>query len=132
MKNSKILKVILFVAGGMFVAAGIGTLFFPVSFSANHEVMLEEGTTILNDIRGAGGLMLGAGIIILLGVIHQGMAFTSSVVTAVVYTVFALSRIVSFQLDGSFTEGLLKATIVEMVMGALGIFALLKYRIKNN
>ena len=131
MKNSKILKTILFISGAMFVAAGVGTLFFPIEFSANHGVDLIQNTPTLNDIRGAGGLMLGAGMIILLGVIHKGMAFTSTVVSAVLYTVFALSRIISFQLDESFTEGLLKAAIVELVMGALGIFSLIKYRDKS-
>lgn len=128
MKNSKILKTILFVAGAVFMAAGIGTLFFPIEFSAKHGVDLIQNTPTLNDIRGAGGLMLASGIIILLGVIHHRMAFTSTVVTAVMYSVFALSRMLSFQLDGSFTEGLLKATIVEVILGALGIFALIKYR----
>ena len=131
MKNSKVLKVILFLCGLAFIIAGCVALFNPVGFTARNGIDIVDNFSLLNDYRSMGGLLLGSGIIIMLGVIHARMTFTSTVVAAVVYTVFALGRVVSIVLDGIPAEGLVKATVVESILGLLAIFALVKFRESN-
>ena len=130
MQQSKVLKVILFIAGAMILLAGAFTLFNPEGFTARNGIDLGGQISLLNDIRGMGGLMVGSGIIILLGIIHRRMTFTSSVVTAGIFLTFALARLLSIGLDGVPADGLVKATIVELVVGIAALVALIKYREK--
>ena len=67
--------------------------------------------------------MLGTALIIILGIIHKRMAFTSTVVAAVMYSLLTLGRILSIVLDGMPADGLVKATVAEGVIAALAIFA---------
>lgn len=128
MQNSKILKGILFICGLIFIIAGSVALFAPVGFTARNGINITGNLSLFNDYRGMGGLLFGAGIIIMLGVIHARMAFTSTVVAAVVYMTFSLSRILSVLLDGVPADGLVKATVAETILGLLGVFALVRYR----
>ena len=131
MKNSIVLKGILLIAGLMILAAGAFTLFDPVGFTARNGIDLGDQTSLFNDIRGMGGLMVGSGLIILMGIIHAGMRFTSAVVATVIFLTFALARIFSIVVDGTPADGLVKATIVELVVGLVAAFGLWKYREPN-
>ncbi|MCU7919898.1 MAG: hypothetical protein KZQ95_16290 [Candidatus Thiodiazotropha sp. (ex Epidulcina cf. delphinae)] len=55
MKNSKVLKNILFFSG--LVASGVGAaiLFAPVTFYATHGIAVEADFSLLNEIRASGG-----------------------------------------------------------------------------
>ena len=128
MQESKVLNVILFLAGLLILVVGSATLFFPVEFSAKHGVNLVQDVSLLNDIRGLGGLMLGSGLIIISGAFVKQMRFTSAVVGSVMYLTFALARVISIILDGVPAEGLIKATVVETVMGLVVLVAFIKYR----
>ena len=128
MQNSKVLTGILLISGLMILAAGAFTLFNPVGFTARNGIDLGEQISLFNDIRGMGGLMVGSGLIILLGVFHAGMRFTSAVVAAVIFLTFALARVLSIIVDGVPAENLVRATIVELVVGLAAAFGLWKYR----
>ena len=69
--------------------------------------------------------------IILLGVLHHRMAFTSTVVAIVMFLTLALGRFVSIILDGMPADGLFKATVVEAILGFVAIFAMIKFREKE-
>lgn len=128
MQESKVLNVILFLAGLLILVVGSATLIFPVEFSAKHGVNLVQDVSLFNDIRGLGGLMLGSGLIIISGAFIKKMRFTSTVVGSVMYLTFALARVISIVLDGVPAEGLIKATVVETVMGLVVLMAFIKYR----
>jgi len=128
MQESKVLNVILFLAGLLILVVGSATLFFPVEFSAKHGVILAQDVSLFNDIRGLGGLMLGSGLLIISGAFVKQMRFTSAMVGSVIYLTFAMARVVSIVLDGVPAEGLIKATVIETVMGLLVLVALIKYR----
>lgn len=128
MQDSKVLKVVLFLAGLLIFVVGCATLFFPVEFSAKHGVNLSDDVNLFNDIRGLGGLMLASGLIILSGAFIKTMTFTSAVVGSVMYLTFAMARAVSIVLDGVPAEGLIKATVVETVVGLMVLAVLIIYR----
>ncbi len=131
MQKSKILKVILFLCGAAVLVAGSIALFSPVGFTARNGIDLGDNLSLFNDYRSMGGLLAGTGIVILLGIIHKGMTFTSTVVAAVVLSVFSIGRILSIVMDGMPADGIVKATVVETVLSLLAIFALVKYRVKK-
>ena len=71
-------------------------------------------------------MMLAAGIVMLLGIIHSRMTFTSTVMAIAIHLSLSLGRIVSLALDGMPAKGLVAATIVEFVLGLLAVFAMVK------
>ncbi len=131
MKNSIVLKIILGIGSAMFLLAGSFATFNPIGYVARNGADIGGELTLINDYRGSGAILIGAAIIMLLGIIHERMRFTSSVVMSVLFTTFALGRIISIVIDGLPTENLIKATVVESVVGLIAIFALIKFREGN-
>ncbi len=131
MKNSIVLKIILGIGSAMFLLAGSFSAFNPLQYVARNGIDIAGQLTLLNDYRGSGAVLIGAGIIMFLGIIHERMRFTSIVVMSVLYTTFALGRIISIIVDGIPMEGLVKATVVELIIGLVAIFALIKFKENN-
>ena len=132
MKSSKILKTILFFSGLLLMGVGTAILLTPVAFSARNGIVLDGNISLLNDIRGNAGVLLSTGVLILLGAFIHKLSFTSIIVSFVVFLSFGLSRVLSIILDGMPADGLIKATVVEIIFGLVGLFAFLKFREKNN
>ena len=128
MKNSKALKGILFLCAFILILPGAIALFSPEKFTARNGIDITGNLSLFNDYRGLGGILLGNGIIILLGVMYHRMAFTSNVVAVVIYLSFGLGRIFSIGMDGMPAKGLMVASIVEIALGLLAVFALIKFR----
>ena len=130
MKSSIALKVVLAIAGLMFTGVGMFSLLAPVAFVARNGVDIAGNLSLLNDVRGYGGVLLGSGIIILSGVFVRALAFTSALLGAALYLLFAIGRAVSIALDGLPTDTLVKATVVEFVVGLACLVVLLRFREK--
>jgi hypothetical protein len=130
MKNSVVVKLILFLCGAAFLAAGGFSTFSPDGFTLRNGIDISNNLGLYNDYRGFGGLMFGMGLVIMLGIIHARIAFTSTVVAAVGYATLTLGRVLSIGIDGMPVEGLLKATIVEGVLALLAIFILVRFKEK--
>ncbi len=131
MKNSIVLKIILGIGSAMFLLSGSFAVFNPLQYVARNGIDIAGQLTLLNDYRGSGAVLIGAGIIMFLGIIHERMRFTSIVVMSVLYSTFALGRIISIIADGLPVEGLVKATVVELIIGLVAIFALIKFKENN-
>jgi len=131
MKNSKVLKTILFLSGLLLIAVGTAILLTPVAFTARNGIDLGGNISLLNDIRGNGGVLLGSGVLIMLGAFIHKLSFTSIMVSIVVYLSFGMARVLSIILDGMPADGLVKATSVEIIFGLVCVFAFLKYREKG-
>ena len=128
MKNSKVLKTILIISG--LIATGIGGayLFNPVAFQASAGIELGGNISLLSEIRAPGGALLASGILIMLGAFVAKLTFTSTVISIMIYLSKGISRILSMVIDGIPAEVLVMATVVEIIIGLVSIFALLKYR----
>lgn len=129
-QHSTLLKVILGIAGILVLLPGVFAFFNPIGFTARNGADISGLMSVLNDYRAAGGMMLGSGIVILLGVIHSRMAFTSTVVAIMAHMTLAFGRLLSLFSDGTPAKGLVAAMVVEAVVGVLAVFALVKYRQK--
>jgi len=131
MKNSKVLKVVLFVSG--LIAAGIGgaILVMPAAFYASNGIDLGGNVSLLNEIRASGGALLAAGILIISGCFVASLTFTAVVVASLLYLAYGLSRILSFGIDGMPSEGLVQAATLEIVIGVVCVCVFAKYREKQ-
>ena len=128
MKNSKVLNTILFFSG--LIATGIGgaILLTPVAFYATNGIELADNISLLNEIKAPGGALLAIGLLIMSGAFVTALSFTSVVVSTLVYLSYGLSRILSTAIDGVPAEGLVQAAIIEIGIGLISVFALVKYR----
>ncbi|MDH3693124.1 MAG: DUF4345 domain-containing protein [Gammaproteobacteria bacterium] len=131
MKNSKVLKVILFISGLIATGVGAAILIMPVAFYATYDIELVGNTSLLNEIRAPGGSLLASGALIMLGAFVAKLTFTSAVVSTLLYLSYGLSRILSIGIDGIPAEGLVHAVVLEIIVGLVCVFALLKYQEKQ-
>lgn len=128
MKNSKVLKTILFISGLILTGTGGAILFMPVAFYAINGIELAGNISLLNEIRAPGSALLVSGLLIMSGAFVAKLTFTSAVVSTLVYLSYGLSRILSMAIDGMPAEGLVQAAFLEIVIGLVCVFALAKYR----
>jgi len=128
MKHSKVLKSILLLSG--LIAAGIGgaILFLPESFHALNGIDLGGQVSLLSEVRAPGGALLVCGLLIISGAFFAGLTFTSALLSALLYLSYGVARIVSMSVDGIPATGLVQATMLELTIGLVCLFALLKYR----
>lgn len=131
MKNSKVLKGILILLGLNLTVLGSWRLIDPIAFFEFSGMILSNDVGLLSEARGAGGAVVGFGILILLGVFNQKLSYTSTIVAIVLYLGFGVARVIGFVLDGNPGEMIVQGIIGEFVFGFLGVFALFKYREKS-
>jgi len=130
MENSKILKIILFLLGLPLIVFGAWRLTMPVAFYDFSGLILGSDIGVLSEARGAGGMILVSGILILLGAFSARLRFTSTVLSILVFLSFGFARLLGIAIDGMPGEKLIQGIIGEFVMGSIGVFAFLKYRKK--
>jgi len=128
MQNSKVLKGILVVSGLIAMGVGGAILLAPVAFYAENGISLEGRTSLLNEVRAPGGALLVIGVLIAAGAFVRRLTFTSTLVSVLLYVAYGLSRLLSMAVDGIPAEGLVHAAGVELAIGGLGLFALVRYR----
>ncbi len=128
MKNSKFLKVLLFVSGLIGVVVGGAILFDPVAFYASNGIAIEGNISLLNEVRAPGGALLACGLVVMAGAFLAQLTFTSTVLATLVYLSYGLSRIVSIMADGMPADMLIQVTILEVVIGLVCAFALIRFR----
>jgi len=128
MKNSIVLKSILFLSG--LIGAGVGgaILVMPVAFYAGSGIDLGGNISLLNEIRASGGAVLAIGILISLGAFVTKLTFTSAVISILLYLSYGLSRILSMSIDGMPVEELVLVAVLEIIIGLICMFSFLKYR----
>ena len=128
MKNSNVLKGILILLGLNLTVLGSWRVIDPIAFFEFSGMILSNDVGLLNEARGAGGAVVGFGILILLGAFNRKLSYTSTIAAIVLYLGFGVARVIGFVLDGNPGEMILQGIIGEFVFGLVGVFALIKYR----
>ena len=131
MKNSKVLKVILILLGLPLIIFGSWRLLDPISFFNFSGLLLSTDAGLLSEARGAGGAILGFGILIFLGAFKKKLAFTSTITAMILFLGFGIARIISLVVDGNPGSMIYQGIFSEFVFGLLALFALIKYREKS-
>lgn len=128
MKNSKVVKGYLGLAGLLLVMIGGMVLFNPVEFKLGQGVDLGDDVSILNDVRASGALYLAIGLTLISGIFISRLTYTSTLLAIIGYLSVGIGRVVSIVLDGMPVDGLFKATIAEFVIALIGLVIFLKYK----
>ena len=128
MKITVPLKVLLVVSGFIGVGVGLTLLFSPVALYAGVNVDVSGQVSLLSDLRGNGGALLACGILIVAGAFSQSLAFTATLVSALVYLAYGAARILAMLIDGLPAQTIMVAHFVELFVGVLSLAAFIKYR----
>jgi len=103
-------------------------LCIPVTFESSAGIDLGDNSSLLSEIRAAGGTLLVAGVLILSGAFLPKLTSVSVVLSTLFYLSYGLSRLFSGLMDGIPSESLVIATVVEMVVGVLSLLAWYQFR----
>jgi hypothetical protein len=128
MKNSRIHRAILLISGLIATGVGGALLLAPVAFHAGNGIDLGGQISLLNEVRAGGGALLACGVLIICGAFVTRLTFAAAVVSPVLYLSYGMARILSLALDGFPAEGLLTAMVVEVAIGMVGVFSLVKFQ----
>ncbi|HAE93298.1 DUF4345 domain-containing protein [Hyphomonas atlantica] len=121
-------RILLAVSGTTGLAIGLAVLFQPHAFLASSGISLGTDASLLSEIRAPGGLLLLCSLVALGGAIRHNLMQTGLVFSALIYSTYGLSRLVSIVLDGMPSHSLQLATFIELAIGALSLFALLQHK----
>lgn len=127
MKMSKVFKVILIILALTLVIFGGWRLVSPIGFYAFSGLELPDDAGLLSEVRGAGGIIMVSGLVVGLGVFLHAWSRISIVFASVVFLSLVLARLFGIAVDGSPGAGVIQGMVIELVFGALALFALFKY-----
>lgn len=126
MKQTKLQRTYLIIAGLIGLGVGAASLLIPVAFHATSGIPVADNTNLLNEMRGAGGGLLAGGLLIGLGALIKRLLLTSIAVSVVLYLGYGLARVVSMWLDGMPGQSLVIVAALELTIGVLGMTLLYK------
>lgn len=127
MTESKVFKIILIVLGLTLVVFGGWRLLDPVGFYTFSGLTLSDHAGVLSEVRGAGGIIMVAGLVVGLGAFRRAWSRTSIVLAAAVFLSLVLGRLTGIALDGPPGAGVIQGMVVELILGGLALFAFFKY-----
>jgi len=128
MKNSRVLKTILFLVGLSLIVMGIWRVTNPVGFYAFSGIILGGDISNLNEARAAGGAIVGFGLLILSGAFNRKLSYTSTIIAMALFYSYGIARVFSLVVDGYPGDMLIQGIVGEFVLGSLAAFAFFKYR----
>ncbi|WP_047544791.1 DUF4345 domain-containing protein [Psychroserpens sp. Hel_I_66] len=127
MEKNIFIKVFLIISGSIGIWIGYSLLFSPVTFEASAGINLGKDINLLSEIRAPNGLLLVSGIIIILGAFFSKLTIYSIQLSCLIYLSYGLSRIISIIFDGFPSEPLQIALFVELLVGLICLFVLLRF-----
>lgn len=121
MNTSKILKIYLFVSGLILTVIGSLTTFNPVNIKANEGIDIANNASALNDVRSFGMLLLAVALLSFLGSFKESLRKSASIISFLLFLFLGLGRLLSIFIDGMPSDGIVKATGLEIVLGLVGL-----------
>jgi len=131
MKQSKMLATLLVINGIVGIAVGWEMLLTPVTMYASLGIHIDGMVNLLSDLRATGGALIVSGLMIVAGAFVSELRFSATIFSCLLYLGYGLSRSLAMLIDGAPANLLVWAAVVEVLLGALSLLALLKYREKS-
>ena len=128
MENQLITKTFLLISGLIVLGIGGALLFDPINFQASVDIHLGTNLSLLSDTRASGGLMFAGGSVIILGVFNRNKVPAALLISCLFYLSYGTSRTFSMIVDGLPHTTLIVATGLEIILGLVSLFMLLKIR----
>ena len=119
-------KITLVISG--LIAIGIGGMitFAPYAFYASYGINVGENPSLLSELRAPGAGLATLGILMLLGIWRSALAQLAVAATLVIFLAFPAGRIIGLAVDGIPSFGIIGASLLEIAIAALCLFAFRK------
>ncbi len=131
MKNSKVVKSYLVVAGIVGILVGGANLIMPIAFNASSGIDLKDNLNLINEMRATGGGLLASSLVIFLGAFIGRLRFSSVFLSVMIYLGYGLGRCLSMLLDGMPSEEMTQIVMFELLVGVVGLYVFMKYKEKR-
>ncbi|MEM7611553.1 MAG: DUF4345 domain-containing protein [Pseudomonadota bacterium] len=120
MKNP-IATIYLMLAGLLLLAIGGAILLAPHAFHASNGIELGNNPTMLSEIRAPGGLLAASAVLALISVFRRRLRAFTTPLLVLIFGSFGLARLVSMAQDGIPGGSIVGATVLELIVAAIGI-----------
>lgn len=117
--STDITRAVLAGSGAMLGAIGSSIMFAPKLFLATSEVIVEHDPNLLSEMIASSGLLVVAGVFMILCSTRLRFANLGLVCGSIVYGTYGLSRLVSMHLHGVPSDTLVVVTWFELGIAAL-------------
>lgn len=117
---------LLILSGAMLIVVGTSIIVSPADFYASNNIDIGENVNLLNELKAAAGLLLAAGLFMIIATIVRSKSDIALSLAALIYLSYAVSRVVSMAFDGVPASGLVLATAFEAIIGlsCLGVVSI--------
>ena len=126
MNPTKPTPILLLTAALILLTIGSLVLFTPTTLYASNNVMLVQDPNLLSEIRAPGGLLFAGGLFVLASVFAPGLKRPALGLSTLFLLSYGLARLVSMHLDGMPSAILIAATAVELAVGLLCLWTLIR------
>lgn len=125
MKDSRILKIYLAISGLLLTVIGTLTAFNPIQIKADEGIHIANNASALNDVRSFGMLLLATAVFLIIGAFRDSLRKSAAVSSLILFLSLAAGRTLSLLLDGMPSDGMVKATGLEAILGLAGLIIFL-------
>lgn len=128
MRNSKFLKAYLILSGTLLTFIGGATLIMPIAMKAGAGIDIAGNISVINDVRAASALILAVALLMIAGAFVKKVSYTSTLVSVLLFLSLGIGRVISILVDGMPVDGLVKATVLEFVLGIIGMVLFIRHQ----
>lgn len=127
MTNENIFVTGLLLAAGIIgLAVGAMSLFMPDAFYQSAGVTIGNSASLRSEIRAPGGFLLALSVFVIWSAITRNQQFQALVITSTIYLGYGIARVYSFAFDGAPSSSIIIAMIVELLVGAAALYAVIR------
>lgn len=119
-------RALLATCAAVAATVGIAILVAPAAFHATNGIEFAATPSTLSEVRAPGGALVALAGLMLAGVFRPMFAATSTAVAAAVFLSYGVARLFAMAVDGIPADGLVAATLIELVLGGVCAVALLR------
>jgi len=124
--NPVAIKAILGLSGALLLIIGAAVLLQPETFAAANGIALADNPSVKSEYRAPGGMLVASGLFVLLGAIRRRYMRAAFALAALVYGSYGIGRLIGIGADGIPSDGLVQAMIIELLLGAVCLFGLIR------
>ncbi|KXX69991.1 DUF4345 domain-containing protein [Flammeovirga sp. SJP92] len=131
MKQSKTIKSYLVLSGLLLSFIGVSSLVMPVEMKATGGIDLSGGNVnALNEARAYSALLFALGLTTITGAFNSKLSYLSTLIPTVVFLSIGSGRLISILSDGMPVESVIKATVLEFILGFVGFYLFQKKKVE--
>ena len=118
-------RLVLVVSGILALGVGGTILAAPYAFYAAYDIEIINNTSLVNELKAPAGVLLVAGVIMLLGAFRDALTSVALKTSATIYLAYGFTRLLSMVVDGMPHSSVVSAAALEISIGAVCAFFLL-------